>query len=407
MPTNHTVIIVLNSAWTGRRARALPPTVAAASTRLSSSLAARTGMHGSRDNSPMQSIRVALAGAGNSACSFSQFVAIAQANPDAQLPGLMFRSVGGYRLSDVRIVAAFDVDAAKVGLTVAKAFTASSISATRFTQLGDDGDAPVLPAPVLDGLTGPLSAVVKCADAARSATMEDVAEALNAYEVDVLVIALPTGASEAIRMFASAAISASVAVVNATPEPLARDKSLCRRFAKEGVVVLGDDLRSHLGATSLHTALIELITSRGLVPMATYQLNVGGNTDFLNLADPARSASKFTSKANALRAAGLTDLDPGAGPTGFVRHLKDTKVAFLNIKAMSVLGSEVEIDVKLRVEDSPNAAGVIANAVRAAKAAQDRGLSGSVNDASALLFKSPPRGLPECEARRAFLEFAS
>lgn len=355
----------------------------------------------------MKSIRVALAGTGNCAWSFSQFVALAQAQPEVQLPGLMCRTVGGYRLSDVNVVAAFDIDEEKVGRPLSEAFTAPSISATGFTQLGQDGKAPVLPAPVLDGLAGPLGNVVRPAAAARDATQEDVAKALVDHEADVLVIVLPTGASQAIRMFAGAALAAGVTVVNATPEEVARDLDIRRRFREAGVVLLGDDLRSHLGATTLHTALIELMLSRGLVLGSTYQLNVGGNTDFLNLADAGRSATKFVSKANALRAAGMAEVDGVAGPTGFVGHLADTKLCFASIKATSVLGSEVEIDLKLKVEDSPNAAGVIANAVRLGKVATDRGLSGTVDDASALLFKSPPHGLPESEARTAFLEFAS
>ncbi|MFC7308246.1 inositol-3-phosphate synthase [Streptomyces monticola] len=302
---------------------------------------------------------------------------------------------------------AFDVDEEKVGRPLSEAFTAPAISATAFTRLGEDSEAPVLPAPVLDGLAGPLGDLVRPAAAAREATQEDVAKALVDHEADVLVIVLPTGASQAIRMFAGAALAAGVAVVNATPEEVARDADIRRRFKEAGVVLLGDDLRSHVGATTLHTALIELMLSRGLVLGSTYQLNVGGNTDFLNLADTGRSATKFASKANALRAAGMTEVDGVAGPTGFVGHLADTKLCFASIKATSVLGSEVEIDLKLKVEDSPNAAGVIANAVRLGKAATDRGLSGTVDGASALLFKSPPHGLPESEARTAFLEFAS
>ncbi|MEU8685624.1 inositol-3-phosphate synthase [Streptomyces sp. NPDC048611] len=355
----------------------------------------------------MKPIRVALAGAGNCAWSFAQFVALAQADPDTPLPGLMCPTVGGYRLADVRVVAAFDVDAAKVGRPLAEAFTAPVISATAFTELGGDRHAPVLAAPLLDGLAGPLGSVVVPADAARDATQDDIAKALVDHEADVLVIALPTGASRAIRMFADAALAAGVAVVNCTPEELARDEGVSRRFAEAGIPLLGDDLRSHLGATCLHTALIELLLSRGLQLAGTYQLNVGGNTDFMNLADAGRSASKFTSKANALRAAGMTDVDGVAGPTGYIAHLADTKVCFANVRATSVLGSEVQIDIKLTVEDSPNAAGVIANAVRAAKTAVDRGLSGRVDAPSPLLFKSPPRGLPESEARTAFLDFAA
>ncbi|MFE3578245.1 inositol-3-phosphate synthase [Streptomyces vinaceus] len=355
----------------------------------------------------MKSIRVAIAGAGNCAWSFAQFTAQAQADPDTRLPGLMCHTLGGYRLADVTIVAAFDVDEAKVGLPLAEAFTAPAVSATRFTPLGADRDAPVLPAPLFDGLDGPLGAVVRTAPAVADATPEDVAKALVEHEVDVLVIALPTGASQAIRMFARAALTAGTAVVNCTPEELARDEAVARGFADAGVVLLGDDLRSHLGATCLHAALIELLLSRGLELESTYQLNVGGNTDFLNLADTARSASKFTSKSNALRAAGMTDVDGVAGPSGFIGHLGDTKLCFANVTASSVLGSEVRIDIKLTVEDSPNAAGVIANAVRAAKTAGDRGLSGAVDAPSPLLFKSPPRGLPESQARAAFLDFAS
>ncbi len=353
----------------------------------------------------MGHIRVAIAGAGNCASSFSQFVALAHAEPDAKLPGLMCESIGGYRLSDIKVVAAFDVDAAKVGMTLVEAFGAPTIVATRRAELGERWNVPVLPAPVLDGLAGPLSAVVQPAAAAEAASAESVAKALVDLGVDVLMITLPTGASQAIRMFAAAASAAAVGVVNATPETLARDPLIASQFADAGLVILGDDLRSHLGATALHTALLELLGSRGLEPVTTYQLNVGGNTDFLNLSDPGRSQSKRDSKANALRAAGLFDTDTGAGPTGFVRHLGDTKICFINVRARSVLGSEVQIDLKLQVEDSPNAAGVLASAIRAAKLAVDRGLIGAVNEACALLFKSPPHGLPESEARTAFLEF--
>lgn len=353
----------------------------------------------------MKSINVAFAGAGNCAYSFSQFVAQAQAEPDSRLPGLMCHTLGGYRLADVRIVAAFDVDDEKVGRPLAEAFTAQTVTATAFTALDADGAAPVLPAPVLDGLDGPLGAVVAPAAAALEASAEQVAKGLVEHSVDVLVIALPTGSSRSIRMFAEAALATSTAVVNCTPAELARDAELSARFAEAGIPVLGDDLRSHMGATTLHTALVELALSRGLELDSSYQLNVGGNTDFLNLADSSRSASKFTSKSNALRAAGLSNADGVAGPTGFVPHLADTKLCFASVKGTSVLGSQVEIDIKLTVEDSPNAAGVIANAVRAAKTAHDRGLSGPVDAPAPLLFKSPPRGLPESEALAAFTEF--
>lgn len=355
----------------------------------------------------MNSIRVAIAGAGNCAYSFAQFVAMAQADPEAQLPGLMCDTIGPFRLSDVSIVAAFDVDEAKVGRTLEEAFAAPTVSATRFTRLGADAGAEVLPAPVLDGVDGPLGRTIRIADAAREATQEDVAKILVDREVDVLAILLPTGSTDAIEMFARSALDAGVSVVNGTPAELARSTELCEEFRNAGLALLGDDLRSHLGATTLHTALIELLTSRGLVPEHTYQLNVGGNTDFLNLADPQRSSSKFASKANALRAAGITDLDTGAGPTGYIRHLGDTKVCYVNIRAASVLGSTVEMDIKLRVEDSPNAAGVLANAVRAAKFAQDTGRYGAVSEASAMLFKSPPHGMPETTARASFVDFAS
>lgn len=355
----------------------------------------------------MTSIRVAVAGTGNCAFSLAQFVAMAQADPSAHLPGLMCDTIGGYRLADVDIVAAFDVDAEKVGKPLRQAFGASTIAAVDVFDLGSAGDARVLPAPILDGLEGPLGRVVTAADATRDVNEQDVAKAMIDLEVDVLAILLPTGASDAVRMFARSAVDAGVSVVNGTPESVARCPELSADFAAAGLAVIGDDLRSHLGATTLHTALLELFASRGLVAQSTYQLNVGGNTDFLNLADSGRSASKFTSKANALRAAGFDDPDTGAGPTGYVRHLGDTKVCFLNLRAESVLGSIVEVDVKLKVEDSPNAAGVLASAVRAAKSAQDRGLVGAVNDASALLFKSPPSGLPESAAKAAFLDFAA
>lgn len=346
----------------------------------------------------MSQVNVAIAGVGSCASSLVQCVAMARSGQGGSL-GVMFDHIGGYQVADLRFVACFDVDKAKVGLDLATAIQPPLTSATRY--LGVDPTGVIVEAgPALDGIGGKLTDVVAVHADAETADLRQVTERLRESGADVLVCLLPTGATQAVRAYARAAAVAGVGFVNATPEPVAVDPELNRLFQERRAVLLGDDLRSHLGATTLHTAVIELFHSRRLEVRNTYQLNVGGNTDFLNLSDTQRAAGKRRSKRSALAAAGIDASDVSAGPNGFIKYLGDTKDCYIRVEAASVLGSPVTLDIRLQVEDSPNAAGVLLTALRLAKLAADQGEAGVIVAACPTLFKNPPQGASESQGLR-------
>ncbi|HTI19447.1 MAG TPA: inositol-3-phosphate synthase [Kutzneria sp.] len=352
-----------------------------------------------------RSLRVAIAGVGSCSSSLVQVAALAKQGNTA-LAGIMHPRIGGYGLDDVEFVAAFEVDAGKVGLDLSKAIFQSPVAAVEHVTVDTTG-VLVEPGPLLDGLRGPLSDVVTIHPGSQDMDTDVVRRRLVETGAEVLVCLLPTGSTAAVQAYARAAALAGVAFVNATPEPVAHHDELVELFAQQGVPLLGDDLRSHLGATTLHTALLDLLHSRGLRVVNTYQLNVGGNTDFLNLADPGRSASKQKSKRRALSAAGIDASTVAAGPNGYVPHLGDRKVGFLRIEADSVLNSQLSLEIRMEVEDSPNAAGVLANAVRVAGAARAQRIGGVVDDVCAFLFKSPRRPSTDAASLQDFQTFVA
>lgn len=351
----------------------------------------------------MKELRVALAGVGSCASSLIQLAELA-GHADGPLPGVVHERIGGYALRALRFVTAFEVDSGKIGLDLAKAIVEQPTAAVAHTHVPPSGTI-VEAGMLLDGIEGNLATVVTPLPECASVTTEQVRRRLVDTSADVLVCLLPTGATNAVQAYARAAALAGAAFVNATPEPVVHEPELERLFTGRRVPLLGDDLRSHLGATTLHTALIELLHSRGLTVTNTYQLNVGGNTDFLNLADPRRAAGKLHTKRSALRAAGIDADNVSAGPNGFVAHLGDTKTCFIRIEAISVLDSPLSLDIRMEVEDSPNAAGVLASAVRLAATARDRGEGGVVDQVCPFLFKNPRRGASESVGRGMFDDY--
>jgi myo-inositol-1-phosphate synthase len=236
----------------------------------------------------------------------------------------------------------------------------------------------------------------------------NVAEVLRSVQADVLVSYLPVGADHATVRYAEACLEAKCAFVNCTPSFIASDKAFAARFAQAGVPVVGDDIKSQVGATIIHRALARLMEDRGASIARTYQLNVGGNADFVNMLDRTRLKSKKASKTNSVQAAlrtRLTNDSVQIGPSDFVPWLNDTKVAFIRLDGRGFGGAPIRIDVKLEVEDSPNSAGVVVDAVRCAGLARLRGLGGPINAASAYLMKSPPQQMSEEEARLALEAF--
>ncbi|MDJ1130762.1 inositol-3-phosphate synthase [Streptomyces iconiensis] len=316
----------------------------------------------------------------------------------------MHEHIGGHRLGDVEFVAAFDVDSTKVGQDLSEAIHAGRTAAVRHVVVPHQG-MTVQAGPLLDGLDGTLGTVVSPHAEVSGASVTSLAAAMAEARPDLVVCLLPTGSTEAVTAYARASAEAGAGFINATPEPVANSTELAALFTERGVVLLGDDLRSHLGATTLHTALIELFQSRGVEVKDNYQLNVGGNTDFLNLSDPARSRSKQLSKRKALANAGIDSREVAAGPNGFVKHLGDRKVGFLRIEGESIIGAPVSMEVRLEVEDSPNAAAVLANAVRVAHCAARQGMVGVIDPVCAFLFKSPKSGAKESTALHDFQAF--
>ncbi|MBC1512046.1 inositol-3-phosphate synthase [Listeria booriae] len=343
----------------------------------------------------MSKVKVSIAGVGCCASSLIQLVQLAKQGE--VLNGIMFETIGKYKASDIEFVSAFDVSSTKVGHDISEAIFAYPNVAEVHVEVPYLGVC-VNPGVLNDGLDGYLSEVVVPSGEVQKTRLEEIIEELKNSNADVLVCYLPTGAANDVRNYAQAALEADVAFINCTPEIIARDEELRERFLKAGLPLLGDDMRSHLGATTLHTALIELFRSRGISIDNTYQLNFGGNMDFYNLSDSTRNRSKQKSKKNALFASGINATDVAAGPNGYVKYLEDQKVCYLRLEGTSILNSKINMEVRLDVEDSPNSAGVIVSAVRIAKTALDNLDSGTIVDSTCpCLFKSSVEPMSESE----------
>ena len=352
------------------------------------------------------SVRVALAGVGNCANSLVQGVTFyADAAADAIIPGLMHNRLGRYAVGDIEFVAAFDVDALKVGEDLADAIWASQNSTFRFAEVAPTG-VTVQRGPTLDGLGEYYREVVIESDAPTV----DIARALRDSGADVLVAYLPVGSDLAAKHYAQAALDAGVAFVNALPVFIASDPEWAAKFTAAGIPIVGDDVKSQLGATITHRVLARLFEERGLVLDRTYQLNVGGNMDFKNMLERSRLESKKVSKTQAVTSnveAELNARDVHIGPSDHIPWLDDRKLAFVRLEGHGFGNAPTSLEYKLEVWDSPNSAGVVIDAIRAAKVALDAGLGGPVEAASAYLMKSPPVQLPDPVARARFDEWIS
>jgi len=301
----------------------------------------------------------------------------------------MHVELGGYHVSDLEFVAAFDVDASKVGNDLGKAIEGGMNNTLKFADVPSLG-VMVQRGPTLDGLNKYYRAVIE--ESPFEAI--DVAQALRDARAEVLVSYLPVGSEEAQRYYAQAAIDAGVAFVNAIPVFIASDPKWAKKFADAGVPIIGDDIKSQVGATIVHRVLTRLFEDRGLTLDHTYQLNVGGNMDFKNMLDRDRLESKKVSKTQAVTSQlELNDLDPDdvhIGPSDHVPWLADRKWAYIRMEGRNFGDAPLNIELKLEVWDSPNSAGVIIDAVRCAKIALDRGIGGPLLGPSAYFMKSPP-----------------
>ncbi|MCY7079203.1 inositol-3-phosphate synthase [Streptococcus oralis] len=350
----------------------------------------------------MDKVKVAIAGVGCCASSLVQLVYYSRGN---NKNGIMFDKIGKYSPSDIEFCLGFDVTDEKIGLDLSEAIFSYPNVAEMHTEV-PFLDAEVLPGVCNDGLQGYLSEKITLSDKCKNIDKQYIVDKLIEKECDVLICYLPSGSTIDARLYAEAALEAKVAFVNCIPEFIARDQRLQKEFELAGVPLLGDDMRSHMGATTIHTALIELFQSRGISVDNTYQLNFGGNMDFYNLSDSSRNKSKQSSKKNALNSAGIDASNVTAGPNGYVDYLNDTKICYLRIEGTSILGSSINVELRLDVEDSPNSAGVVITAVRIAKVAKEKSISQQkVNEAMACLFKSPYVGKTESESLKLIRDF--
>ena len=337
----------------------------------------------------MSKIRVAIVGVGNCASSLVQGVThYADAEPTDTVGGLMHVQFGDYHISDIEFVAAFDVDAAKVGLDLADAINASENNTIRIADVAPTGVA-VQRGVTLDGLGKYYRETVE--ESAQPPA--DVVEALKDAEVDVVVSYLPVGSEEADRFYAQCAIDAGCAFVNCLPVFIASDPQWARKFADAGLPIIGDDVKSQIGATITHRVLARLFEERGVTIDRTYQLNVGGNMDFKNMLERERLISKKISKTQAVTSNVDKEFearDIHVGPSDYVGWLDDRKFAFVRLEGHNFGGAPVSLEYKLEVWDSPNSAGVVIDAIRAAKIGLDRGIGGPLLSPSSFFMKSPP-----------------
>jgi myo-inositol-1-phosphate synthase len=352
----------------------------------------------------MGSVRVAIVGVGNCASSLVQGVEYYKdADPNGTVPGLMHVQFGDYHVRDVEFVAAFDVDAKKVGRDLSEAIVASENNTIKICDVPPSG-VTVQRGHTYDGLGKYYREMVTESDDAPV----DVVAALKEKQVDVLVCYLPVGSEEAAKFYAQCAIDAGVAFVNALPVFIAGTKEWADKFTAAGVPIVGDDIKSQVGATITHRVLAKLFEDRGVTVDRTYQLNVGGNMDFMNMLERERLESKKISKTQSVTSqlqAPIEARNVHIGPSDYVAWLDDRKWAFVRLEGRNFGDVPLSLEYKLEVWDSPNSAGIIIDAIRAAKIALDRGIGGPILSASSYFMKSPPEQYPDDVCRNKVEQF--
>jgi myo-inositol-1-phosphate synthase len=357
-----------------------------------------------KEANAMGSVRVAIVGVGNCASSLIQGVEYYRnADPTDRVPGLMHVTFGDYHVSDVKFVAAFDVDAKKVGMDLAEAIVASENNTLTLCDVPPT-DVTVQRGPTFDSLGQYYREIIDESEAEPV----DVAQALRDAKVDVVVSYLPVGSEQADKYYAQAAIDAGCGFVNALPVFIASNPEWAQKFTDAGLPIVGDDIKSQVGATIVHRALAKLFEDRGVELLRTYQLNFGGNMDFMNMLERTRLVSKKISKTQSVTSQiphEMVKSDVHIGPSDHVPWLDDRKWAYIRLEGRSFGDAPLNAELKLEVWDSPNSAGVIIDAVRAAKIAMDRKIGGPILSASSYFMKSPPEQYNDHDAKEAVEAF--
>ena len=361
--------------------------------------------------SMQKDIKVAVAGVGNCASALVQGVEYYRDRQGVALEGIMRHSIGGYKCSDVEFVAAFDIDRRKVGHPLEEAIFAKPNCTRIFQSALPVSNVVVQAGPVLDGVAAHMADYPDDA-AFRSADLEptNVAAALRASGAEVLVCYLPVGSEQAVKHYAQACLDARVAMINCVPVFLASDHTWAQKFRNASVPIIGDDIKSQVGATIVHRALARLFADRGVGLDRTYQLNTGGNTDFLNMLERSRLESKKISKTESVQSQldeRLDARDIHIGPSDYVPWQQDNKICFIRMEGRGFGDAPIELEMRLSVEDLPNSAGVVIDAIRCVKLALERGEAGPLVAPSAYYMKSPPRQFRDSvalEACNAFID---
>ena len=352
----------------------------------------------------MAEIRVAIVGVGNSASALVQGVEYYKnAKENETVPGLMHVNFGGYHVRDIKFVAAFDVDKNKIGKDLSEAIFAKPNCCAKFAEVQKLG-VKVQPGPVLDGVAEHMRGTfhVYSEDEVKPV---DVVKVLKDSKAEILVNYMPVGSHKATRFYAQAALEAKCAFINCIPEFIASDPEWGRKFEERGLPVAGDDVKSQLGATILHRNLVRLCVDRGVIVDETYQLNLGGDTDFLNMTVEERLKTKRISKTEAVKSLVPYDLPTRIGPSDYVPFLGNKKVCYIWLKGRKFGDRPLTITVKLEVEDSPNSAGVVIDVIRAVKLALDRKIAGPLISISSYAFKHPPVQVPDPVAKEWVEEY--
>jgi len=360
----------------------------------------------------MDKIRIAIVGLGNCASSLIQGIEYYRHMEGGDAIGLMHWDIGGYEPSDIEVAAAFDIDRRKVGKDVAKAIFVSPNCTTIFCPDVPMTGVEVKMGKILDGFSqhmkdydGNLTFIPSDEE---EPSMEDVVNTLKESGAEMVLNYLPVGSEEATKFYAACALEAGVAFINNMPAFIASDPIWAKRFEEKGIPVIGDDIKAQAGATIVHRALVDLFCKRGVKLERTYQLNTGGNTDFLNMLNRVRLSSKKVSKTEAVQSVMGNSLEARnihIGPSDYVPWQKDNKVCFIRMEGKLFGDVPMNLELRLSVEDSPNSAGVVIDAIRCCKLALDRGKGGALSSPSAYFMKHPPRQFPDDEAYQKVEDF--
>ncbi|MEE9411312.1 MAG: inositol-3-phosphate synthase [Candidatus Heimdallarchaeota archaeon] len=342
-------------------------------------------------------IRVAIAGLGNCASSLIQGLEYYKNVDDSDfVPGIMHVKFGDYHISDVEIVAVFEVSTKKIGKDISEAIWEEPNCCAKFSDVPTKG-VIVLPGPIEDGVAPHMKESFHCYDPSVVQAV-DVAEVLKKTETDVLINFLPVGSEIATKRYAQACLDVNVAFANGIPAFIASDPEWSQKFTDRNIPVAGDDIKSQLGATILHRMLVSLAHERGIKMDETFQLNIGGNTDFENMKKEYRLTTKRISKTEAVTSMIPYEVPTRIGPSDYVPFIGDEKICYLWLKGKNFGGQPLSVQLKLSVQDSPNSAGVMIDVVRALKIAKDRGIGGPLISVSSYFFKHPPKQILDAEA---------